>query len=69
FVEGEDYKYTLHDKIMLANNSSKFIPENLEKTVEYLINSNCNSRADVVEKLAELIPEIRHELILQKAEG
>jgi FlaA1/EpsC-like NDP-sugar epimerase len=69
FVEGEDYKFTLHDKIMLANNSSKFIPENLEQTVEELINSNCNDREAVVAKLSELIPEIRHELILQKAEG
>lgn len=67
FVEGEDYKFTLHDKIMLANNSSKYIPENLEEIVEELINSNCNDREAVVEKLAELIPEIRHELILQKS--
>lgn len=67
FVEGEDYKYTLHDKIMLANNSSKFIPENLEETVEALINSKSNSKEAVVAKLAELIPEIRHELLLKKS--
>ena len=61
FIPGEQYERTAHEKIFIAANASAFVPENLEETYTYLIESaRQHDERAILEALYRLIPEFRH---------
>jgi len=64
FKDGEEYLRTAHKKIMFAKNSSKFIPKDLDTTLDYLVkNSNTLSGLEIVQKIMNIVPEFTHQSV------
>lgn len=58
FVAGEQYHRTTHEKIFIAENASKFVPHDLETSVEMLALAAANNdTALILRQLQQLIPE------------
>ncbi|MFN3648025.1 MAG: polysaccharide biosynthesis protein [Armatimonadota bacterium] len=60
FVPGETYRPTCHEKILIATNSSSFVPKALPATLDSLRAAvSANDDVAVIECLQDLIPEYR----------
>lgn len=60
FVPGEIYQRTVHEKIFIAHNASRFIPPHLNILVEELRKAaEQNDTARIVQLLQALVPELR----------
>lgn len=58
FVPGESYTHTRHDKIFIAANASRFVPDRLDDAVAALAAAaQINNRAAILAELTALIPE------------
>ncbi|MCB9433779.1 MAG: polysaccharide biosynthesis protein [Ardenticatenaceae bacterium] len=58
FVPGENYHRTAHEKIFIAENASKFVPHDLETSIEMLAMAAANNDAALIlRQLQRLIPE------------
>ncbi len=67
FKDGEIYLKTEHEKIMFAQNSSEFIPQDLDTTLDFLINNSNNlSGLQIVKTIMKIVPEFTHQSIKQK---
>lgn len=61
FGDGEEYLKTSHSKIMVAKNSSEFIPNNLDEKLEYMIeNYNSLDKKEIINCFKEIVPEFNH---------
>jgi FlaA1/EpsC-like NDP-sugar epimerase len=57
FIEGEEYKLTQHEKLLVVKNASLFIPNNLDVTVERLCKaSEINDANGIVLLLEQIVP-------------
>ena len=57
-VDGEDYRRTRHEKIFIANNTSRLLPTDLDASVEALLSAAAqNDRAQIVSELQNLVGE------------
>ncbi len=61
FIEGEVYDNTSHQKIMIARNASRLIPDNLSKSVELILHA-ADSLDDekLLKNLKLIVPEFHH---------
>ena len=60
FVTGESYRRTEHQKILIADNASRFIPLRLDEAIGALQEAaGRNDRDAIVRRLQDLVPEYR----------
>lgn len=60
FIQGERYQRTHHDKIMIAENASSFVPQNLEEALSAFNRAIVNQdRPAIIRTLMRLIPEFQ----------
>ena len=60
FVPGEDYQRTTHDKIFIANNASRLVPDGLDQSIDELTAVAVRGDgAAITRGLQGLIPEFR----------
>ncbi|MCP4359246.1 MAG: polysaccharide biosynthesis protein [Chloroflexi bacterium] len=58
FVPGEEYHRTRHEKIFIAGNASRFVPDDLETNINSLEGSaSRNDKAAILRGLQNLVPE------------
>lgn len=58
FVPGENYHRTAHQKIFIAENASRFVPHDLDTSIEMLATAAANNdSALILRQLQQLIPE------------
>ena len=70
FKDGEKYLKTEHEKIMFAQNSSEFIPNDLDVTLDFLIaNSNSLTGLQIVETIMQIVPEFTHQSVAKKSKS
>ena len=60
FIPGESYKKTKHEKVILAENASKFVPDRLHESLETLSAAiKADDRASIIAEMLELVPEFK----------
>ena len=62
FIPGENYKKTIHEKILIASNASHFIPEEFEVNLQILLQKRYeNDKETIIGFLKKLVPEYNPE--------
>ena len=60
FIPGEDYHRTEHEKLFIAANASRLVPDDLEESISALMSSaQRNDREAIIRGLCNLIPEFQ----------
>ncbi|GAC1646139.1 MAG: hypothetical protein NVS4B8_18150 [Herpetosiphon sp.] len=66
FIEGEDYRRTIHQKIFIAENASKVVARDLDQTIGQLaVAAEQDDEATIRRELTHLIPEYQPHGVLQ----
>lgn len=62
FIPGENYKKTIHEKILIAANASHFIPDEFEVNLQILLQKRYeNDKETIIGLLKKLVPEYNPE--------
>lgn len=63
FIPGENYKNTIHEKILIASNASHFIPDEFDVNLQILLQNRYeNDKETIISLLKKLVPEYTPEL-------
>ncbi len=61
FIEGEIYDNTSHQKIMIARNASRLIPDNLTKSVDLILQAvEASDDGKLLKHIKTIVPEFQH---------
>lgn len=62
FIPGENYKKTIHEKILIASNASQFIPDEFDVNLQILLQKRYeNDKETIIGFLKKLVPEYNPE--------